>query len=96
MLIYYVPESNLCVKILMFLGEYLFYVVWRTGTKPILTPYNGRRQISLSGIRTCDHPHATPELYHCATDADIFNILLILGHSTGRSISDFSVTDCLL
>ena len=51
-------------------SEHLFSVVWRTGTKPILTIHDGRRQFGLSGVRTCDHVHASPELYHCDTDAD--------------------------
>ena len=36
----------------------------------ILTPHDGRRQFGKSGIRTCDHPHVSPELFHCAMDAD--------------------------
>ena len=43
--------------------------IWRTGTKPILTPHDGQRKFGLSWIQTCDHPHASPELDHYATDA---------------------------
>ena len=35
--------------------------------KPILAPHDGRRQFGSSRIRTYDHLHASPELYHCAT-----------------------------
>ena len=47
-----------------FYSEHLFYIVW----EHILTPHDGQRKFDLSGIQTCDHPHAGPELYHCATD----------------------------
>ena len=50
--------------------KYLFNVVWRTGTKPISNPHDGRRPFGLIGIRTYDHPHVSPELYHCVTGAD--------------------------
>ena len=46
--------------------------------KAILTPHDGRRQFHLSTIQTCDNPHATPDLYHCATDADD-HILVCVG-----------------
>ena len=39
--------------------------------KPILTPHDGQGQFGLSGIRTFDHSHASPELYHCATGMNI-------------------------
>ena len=61
---------NFCWQTFCF-SEHLFYVVWRTGTKPILTPHDGRCQFGLSGIRTCDHPHANPELYYCAMGASL-------------------------
>ena len=32
-----------------------------------LTPHDGRCPVGLSGIQTYDHPHASPELYHCVT-----------------------------
>ena len=35
-----------------------------------MNSYDGRQHISLSGIRTCDHPHAIFELYHYATDTN--------------------------
>ena len=54
-----------------FFSKHLFYVVWRTGTRSILTSHDGRHLFSLSGIRTCDHPHASPEFYHRAMGADI-------------------------
>ena len=50
-------------------SKHLFYVVWRTGTNPILT-HDCRRQFGLSGIRTYVHPYASPELYHCGMDSD--------------------------
>lgn len=31
-------------------------------TRPMLTPHDARRQFNLSGIRTCDQLHASPEL----------------------------------
>ena len=55
-------------------SKHLFYIVWGKGTKPILTPNDGQCQFSLSGIRTCDHRHASYELYHCATSADDHSI----------------------
>ena len=36
------------------------------GSKPMLTPHDGRRHFMLCGIRTCDHPHASHKLYHYA------------------------------
>ena len=45
--------------------------------KAVLTPHNGWRQFDLSGIRTYDHPHARPELYHCATDARYIKVTAI-------------------
>ena len=44
---------------------YLFIFNLERGTKPMLTPHNSQYQFSLSGIRTYDHPHASPKLYHC-------------------------------
>ena len=35
-----------------------------------ITPHDSQRQFGLSGIWTCNHLHASPELYHCAMDAD--------------------------
>ena len=68
-----------CGVFFNFLSEDLLYVVWRTGMTPILTPHDGRRQFGLSGMRTCDHPHASPELYHCATDSGrVTNIEFII------------------
>ena len=61
-----------------FFSKPLFYVVWRTGTKPLLTLYDGRRQFDFSGIQTYDHPHASPELYHCAKGADNTNLNLCI------------------
>ena len=33
--------------------------------------YDRSHKFGLSGIRTYDHLHVCPELYHCATGADL-------------------------
>ena len=53
-------------------SNHLFYVVWRTITKPTLTPYDGRRHFGLSGNRTYDHPHASPEQITVLTTPTVF------------------------
>ena len=35
-------------------------------TRPILTPY----MVGAGGTLTCEHPHVSRPLYHCAMDAD--------------------------
>ena len=59
-------------------GEHLFYVVWRAGMRPILAPHDGRCQFGLIGIRTCDHLHPSPELYHCSSGADNARLICIV------------------
>ena len=82
--------TQVCVLLVLkiIFSKHLFYVVWRTGTKPVLTPYDGRRQFELSGIRTYDHPYASPELYHCATDA---NFLIPCPFPSDPSLSGLSL-----
>ena len=53
--------------------KHLFYIVWRTGKKHILTPHDGPCHIGLRGIRTYDHPFASPELYHCVMGVNWFD-----------------------
>ena len=51
--------------------------------KLMLTPYDGQRQIGLSGIWTYDLWHASPELYCYAKGADV---RVIRGDSEARLI----------
>ena len=60
-----------------YLGAQNDLLVWwfilcclRRGTKPISTPHDSQRHFGLSEIGTCDHLHASPKLYDCATGAD--------------------------
>ena len=64
-----------CVIELFFNSNNLFYVVWRTGTKPIVTPHDSRRYFCLSGNRTYKHPHTSPVLY-CACQINIIFLKL--------------------
>ena len=56
----------------LFFSKHLFYVFWRIGTKPMLTPHDGRLKLGLSGFRAYDHLHDSPKLYHCATGDDLW------------------------
>ena len=56
-----------CIHCSTALSWVLWAFLWRTGTKPISTPYECRRQFSLRGIWIYDHPHASPEFHHCTT-----------------------------
>ena len=61
------------IYLFIFILEFIYFTPFREReTKPILTPLDGQRgHFSLSGIRTCDHPHENPKLSHCATGEDI-------------------------
>ena len=64
---------------LFFVCKHLFYVIWRTGTKPILTLHGSRHQFSWSGILTYNLPHASPMFYHFETGITLhFFYLFIL------------------
>ena len=63
------PAENLKTWNEYYLFIYLFFLVWKTGTRPILTHHNGQLQFGLNRILKYDHPYATPELQHCATGA---------------------------
>ena len=39
----------------------------------MLTPHDSQCHVDLSGIRTCDHPHASPALCHYMGTYDSFN-----------------------
>ena len=52
--------------------------------KPILTSHDGQCQYGLSRMGTYDQPHASPELYDCATGTDsglvVKRFLCVLEH----------------
>ena len=51
-----------------FLPYHFFLDGLENRTKPISTPYDGRRWWDAGGTRTCVHLHVSRPLYHCATD----------------------------
>ena len=54
-----------------FFSKHLIVFFWKTGTKSVLIPHDGRRQFSLVGIRTYNHSYVSPEPYYCVTGTDI-------------------------
>ena len=68
-----------------FYNSFILHCLER-GTKPILTPNDGRRHFGMSGIRTCVHLHGSPELYHCATDANLDDLTWFSGIKNLRNV----------
>ena len=56
-------------------SKHLVYVVWNAGMMP--TPHDSRLKFGLSGVRTYDHPHASPEIYHRASDAEKDDVIFV-------------------
>ena len=65
----------------------IYFMSFGTGMKPMLTAHDGRHQFGLSAIWTCDHLHASPELYHCTADAG--NVLILFNVWMNEWMSSF-------